>query len=163
MASIFAGKQQASNDFYASLAPGQVVHYHNGYGQFVRCEATVEDGETKLLPTALVGNWKTHDLPRRYPNGKVHLGFQAQRIADGETFKPNADFLYEAPGFNDRHGVDPTALAPLDITVPAMDAAEQRVAGLWQTAQAVCDALSSQNLAADPDAALAEARRILGS
>ena len=45
----------STNDaFYKSLNIGDVVHYHNGFGAFVRCEVVDEEGSHVLKRIGLV-------------------------------------------------------------------------------------------------------------
>ena len=55
--------------FWATRTEGEVLHYHNSRNAFVRGVVVRVDGELKLKPTALVGDWSSHDLPKRRPNG----------------------------------------------------------------------------------------------
>lgn len=112
----------ATNDIYDHLVPGRIVHYHNAFGQFVRCEVVaaqediedgvlnLEKGEICLKPVALVGNWREHDLQ--------HDSYHVRRIREGGVFKPNGSNIYEnsrATGARS-HG-DPSQMTPL-VFVP---------------------------------------------
>jgi hypothetical protein len=109
-------------DFYDDLALGQIVHYHDGFGQYVRCEVvtadnprkdidhpSVSDGEKCLKELALVGNWAFYDAQSD--------SYHVRGIRQGRLFKPNASNIWENPEFNTRGGAlaDPTALEPLTI------------------------------------------------
>jgi len=108
-------------DFYANLKENQIVHYHNGFCQFIRCRVVIKDDETELMPIAMVGDWEEYDLPR-WQNGEVYYGIHAEKIVMGETMTPNYSHIYEAPGFRDRHNVDPNKLQPIDLTPAPPDA-----------------------------------------
>ncbi len=109
---------EATNDIYDEMQPGQIVHYHNAFGEFVRCEVVVapddeacvhaEKGETCLKPIALVGKWRAHDLR--------HDSYHATSVREGRLFKPNGTCIYENPQASGArsHG-DPSQMAPLDI------------------------------------------------
>jgi hypothetical protein len=111
-------------DFYDSLALGQIVHYHDGFGQYIRCEVVtaghprenvdhyaVKDGEKCLKELALVGTWRADDLASR--------SYHVRGILESRLFKPNASCIWEYPQFNRRRGAtmlaDPTQLEPLTI------------------------------------------------
>jgi hypothetical protein len=100
------------DDFYSSLKVGSTVHYHNGFGQWVRCVATL--GTTRqnpkehvcLTPLELVGAWREYDLrPDRY---------LVKMIRDGGTFEPNYTNLWEAPN-GERRYPDPTGLSAVEL------------------------------------------------
>jgi hypothetical protein len=133
MQAMFARSQDDTDAFYASLEPGQIIHYNNGFENYVRCEAVEVDGKMKLKPIALVGKWSSHDLPSRRPNGDIYLGYYAQMIADGKTFDPNVTCLYESGACR---GSDPTKWEPLDLTVPKMTPKEDAQAKLWRVVEA---------------------------
>jgi hypothetical protein len=107
-----------TNDFYDELEVGQVVHYHNGFKEFVRCEVVeapdddacvhAEKGERCLRPVALVGGWGTHDLRSD--------GYHMKGVREGRLFKPNASCIYENPEATQvRRHEDPAQLEPLGI------------------------------------------------
>jgi hypothetical protein len=126
--------------FYSSLEPGQIVHYHNGFGQYVRCEATRDGSKMKLKPIALVGNWDKFDLPRRLNDGSIALGYHAEQIEKGELFEPHESNIYEASGFvpNPAHKEkDPRKMEPISLEVPPMDAGAERLAAGWRAVQDV--------------------------
>ena len=119
-----------SNDherFYASLDEGDIVHYNNGFKNFVRCKVVFDADEQKnqLQPIALVGEWSNHDLPKRRANGEIYNGYNVQQIIDGSTFEPNVTCIFEA-GTN--HSDDPRSLPPIDLSVPAMTEEEEQEA-----------------------------------
>jgi hypothetical protein len=120
------------NLFYASLTPGQIVHYHNGFGNFVRCEVVSGHGENALKPIALVGEWRSHDLPSRAPDGSIRRPYHVEKIAEGETMTPSYSLIFESPCFNNRYDIDPRTLDPVDLTVPEMTAQEVAEAKLVQ-------------------------------
>jgi hypothetical protein len=131
---IFKSISNDHDRFYASLDEGDIVHYNNGFKNFVRCEVVFDADEQKnqLQPIALVGEWSNHDLPKRRANGEVYNGYYAQKIIDGETFEPNVTCIFEAgtKGFvndNRNHG-DPRSLPPVDLSVPAMTEEEEQEA-----------------------------------
>lgn len=143
MSNLFQGLADSHDAFYKALTPGQTIHYHNSFNQWVRCEVVAEGGENKLRPVALVGEWRSHDLPKRMRNGEIYNGYHAEQILKGETFAPNASNLFEA-GYKPKNGVDPTTLTPISLAVPDMTEDEEATAVLWQKVEAIAD-LTSRN------------------
>lgn len=106
-------------EFYASLGDHQVVHYHDGFGQYVRCHAVtatedvpgmagIKKGDRCLKEVALVGNWRKHNLNP----GDWHV----RGVLEGRLFKPNASNIYENPkaSVSQRHP-DPRHMKPIDL------------------------------------------------
>lgn len=106
--------------FYGSLVAGEIVHYHDGFGEFVRCEVVVLTEDTRLdfdtkpagskvlKPTALVGRWRAEDLraDSRWP----------RRIKSGALFVPNAANVFESPNSTNHPVVDPRTMTAHVIT-----------------------------------------------
>jgi len=130
--------------FYASLQPDQIVHYRNGFGDYVRCRTVKESGETKLKPIALVGEWESHNLPRRSRNGEVYNGYHADQVINGKTFRPHASNIYEYPKY-ERKGADPAAMTPVNLTVPPMTPEEAKEAALWRKVERIHEATGSHD------------------
>lgn len=128
---LFQGLADEHEQFYESLTEGQIVHYQNGFDNWVRCKAVREGNEMKLKPIALVGAWKKHDLPYRREDGSVYNGYYADKILKGETFKPNASNLFEN-GCEPRNGIGPNTLPPLSLELPPMTVEQENMAKLWQ-------------------------------
>jgi len=136
------------DSFYASLTPGQIIHYNNGFNNFVRCEVVTEDGENKLKPIALVGEWRNHDLPKRHVDGSIDYGYYPSMILGikygseaRESFTPNFTSIHEA---KPREGdIDPTNLEPLDLSVPPMTDEEKATAAKWQKVAAIRRAIEN--------------------
>jgi len=139
MEKMFEKKAQEQDDYYASLQPGQTVHYDNGHNSFVRCEAVRDGDKMKLKPLAMVGKWDKHSLPGRNLNGDIHLPYYPKKIRDGEFFDPNASCIYENTGKGD----DPRKLPNLDLTVPTMTAEEEAIADLWRVVEAAKSAVET--------------------
>jgi len=106
-------------EFYASLGDHQVVHYHDGFGQYIRCHAVtatedvpgmagIKKGDRCLREVALVGAWRAHNLNP----GDHHV----RGVLEGRLFKPNASNIWENPkaSVRDRHP-DPRYLKPIDL------------------------------------------------
>lgn len=135
--SFWKNTRAKSNDFYTTAKLGSVVHYHHGFGGYIRCEVVMgvtvhSDGKTVkcLKPVALVGNWKPYDLPRRNRDGSIHLGYHAGSIAKGEVFSPHASNIWECPEFNRAGNPNPTSMPAVDLSVPAMTSDEEAAAKL---------------------------------
>lgn len=112
-----------SDDFYNSLKLGQIVHYNNGFNNYVRCEVTADK---QLLPMALVGEWKSYDLPRRYLNGQPCYGHYAQCISEQKTFHPHSSNIFECQ--RKANDIDPRSLPAIDLNLPPMTPEQQAVA-----------------------------------
>lgn len=160
MASFFSKNSSDHDRFYAGLTLGQIVHYSNGFGEFVRCEAvmgtTVHNAQVHkcLKPVALVGTWKSYDLPRRNPNGTINYGYHAGAIAKGECFEPNYANIYESGSDSTaRYGADPSKLPALDLTVPELSADAEATAKLWKAVEAAREVLENHKVT-DPKARL---------
>jgi len=150
-----------SDNFYASLKPGQLVHYDNGFNNFVRCEVVATAEGNKLKPLALVGKWTTHDLPRWQDNGEAHFPHHPKRIREGELFAPNESNIYEA---NPKGKEDPRGLAPLSLELPERtpeQIAAHRIGAKWHAVRKALEVNwpEKDNYAA----ALVRAARILNS
>ena len=140
-----------SGDWWASRKVGETVHYHNGFGTWVRGVIVNENGENRMRPTALVGPWKQFDLWTRSATGEIRWGYHVERIKTGETFKPHASNMFEN-GWN-RDG-NPTKLTPLEFTPPEMDANEEKLARLMKFREKVLEALNPK-LPSDKEQAIA--------
>lgn len=163
----------ANDQFYAQLRLGQVVHYDNGFTQFIRCEVVEENGEKQLKPIALIGNWRDGELVTRYPNGDVRKSYHVEQVESGRPFHPHFSCIWEAYGpakrkdsmrfvtsighLNDigkaRHAelryqvaFDPTKEQPLTWELPPMSPKEEQVARLWEAIEEIKDMLSTEEL-----------------
>lgn len=168
-------KAQSDDDrFYAELALGSIVHYHNAFGAYVRCEVVRFEGPNPpghrelpigchaLKPIALVGEWKAWDLPRRRPDGTIESGYHVTSIAEGHVWRPSATCVYEHPDFADRravvHGLcrpAPSTLPALDLSLPDPDPAAAERAALEKDILAIREVLATPG---DPTERLRRAR-----
>jgi len=136
--SVFSGLHNDSEKWWNAQMEGSVVHYSNGFNQYVRGRIVVENGEKKMVPTALVGQWRSYDLPRRMPNGEVHLGYHAEQIAKKASSRPNASNMYEHQVYGKEAGkIDPRRLPPIDLSVPELDEAAEKQAALVKAVEEV--------------------------
>lgn len=133
MSNVFARRGQRADDFWADREIGEILHYHHGFGQYVRGRVAwqVRDGDegrNVLIPTALVGQWRDHDLVKWTPWGEVSKGYHVRKIEEGEGWQPNDGCVYECPDFSgprgDAAGIDPTVLDAIDLTPPERTAEE---------------------------------------
>jgi hypothetical protein len=125
-----------SDAFFDNLMPGTIVHYNGGFQCFVRCEVT-EDHQ--LLPIALVGEWQTHDLPKRHSDGTICLGYHVEQIVNKKTFRPHASNTWEyninrpksARPLSFDRWKNPSEMVAIKWDVPEMTAQEKATADLW--------------------------------
>jgi len=130
-------RMDAADAWFDSLAPGQIVHYNNGFAEFVRCEVIVldepirtgtgtvyEKGQKVLQPIALCGpGWERRDLVGEIEHEGTRymtLGYHARKVLTGTgAWRPSDSCVYEAPTYSSsyaRQG-DPTGLPALDLGV----------------------------------------------
>lgn len=134
----FKAMRDEAEGFYESLQPGQTVHFHHGFGEYVRCEVVVKDGRKELRPTALVGKWREYDLPRRQPDGTVYEGHYPKMVRTGETLRPHASCIWEYEKCANKGRMpDPTGMPEVDLTVPDMSGEEAERARLWRRVEAI--------------------------
>lgn len=148
---IFDELMNDHDAFYKSLTPGQIVHYNNGFQNFVRCEVVVKDGQNVLKPIALVGAWREWDLPKRMADGSISYCYHADKISKGETFTPNAGCIYESnPDSSVHHGVNPTKMPAIDLSVPEMTDEQKQLAALWEMVHDVEDIIRDNETRSNP-------------
>lgn len=135
MNAMFSGMMDDHASYYASLKPGQIVHYHNGFQQYVRCEAVKSEGRMKLREIGLVGEWSKHDLPSRDANGEIRWGYHAEGVREGRIMEPNYGNIYESPAYTRKGGVDPRKLNPIYLTLPEQTDGEKTEAKLWRAVE----------------------------
>ena len=143
-----------SNSFFDHLKPGSVVHYNNGFAQYVRCQVTVNH---QLLPIALVGKWEAYDLPKRQKDGTVYLGYHAEQIKSGKTFRPHASNVWEynvtktknQQPMNFGKWQNPTEMVPMSLEVPPLTDPQQIEALKYKKLAAIRVVLKDD---AEPDA-----------
>lgn len=126
---------------------GAIIHYHNGFGTYVR-ELVVEvNGKKMLKPIALVGNWAKHDLPSRRTRGEIYYPHNARRVVEGElTDHLEQSTTYEHPNFvkpgGDARNIDPHKLEPISLELPILDGDAKVAASLWRLLQSTVDILN---------------------
>lgn len=140
-----ANMASAGDAFYRSLTPGSIVHYHNAFNKYVRCEVSPDH---KLLPVALVGAWDKSDLPYRLANGQVYYPYHPKAILEKRSFKPDHNSIYEynhpvsAP--NPRFKTDPRYLPALSLDVPDMTEEQARMARGWACVEELQNILANR-------------------
>lgn len=111
-------KARAHEDFYAGLSVGDVVHYHNSFGEFIRCKVVVAGenekghpglvkGEKCLRPIELVGAWRSYDL--------LPTSYHVRQIREGEVCKPGHNNVYEADATLQKEHGDPAKMEAIVI------------------------------------------------
>lgn len=149
-----AKSQDDSSNFFDNLKPASIVHYSNGFGQYVRCQVT---NTHQLLPIALVGEWKEYDLPKRQRDGKIYLGYHAESIKSGKMFRPHASNVWEynitktknCQPMNFAKWADPTQMVPVSLEVPTMTAPQFLDALKYQKLNAIRETVKDND--AKPD------------
>jgi len=144
MARAFERTHNDNDAWYASQPLGRIVHYDDGFENWVRCEVVMGTTSHNASPhkclkrIALCGKWGLLDLPRRLPDGTVYRAYHADKVHSGECFEPNFTNIYESG--RRPAAKDPAMLLALDLSVPELDVEEAAKAKLWaavKTAQAV--------------------------
>lgn len=129
-----------TNDaYYASLKPGQIVHYNNGLREFVRCEVVNDKGANKLKPIALVGEWRDYDLPHYHPiRYEEVIPYHVKGINEGNLFTPHYSNIFEAPCRYHQDGeYNPTNLPAIDLKLPPLTAHQVETRDLWREVENV--------------------------
>jgi hypothetical protein len=150
LSAMFDTMRDEGEAWYDSLKVGQTVHYHNGFKQYVRCVVVkgrdvhlAKDAPDRnvLKATALVGEWRDYDLPKRGDDGEVIPGHYADMVIKGETFRPNASNVYEYTKYGRKTDPDPAKMKPLDLTPPGMTKDQEEAARLWKIVEQVYAAI----------------------
>lgn len=164
MARIFDTLSKSKVKWWDAQVIGTILHYHNGFGQYVRGVVTTnKDGRKEFLPQALVGEWKTHDLPKRQSDGSISRPHQAKSIFEGNAWRPSETCVFEHQNFSRPMGparsVNPTTLAPIDLSVPDMTDEEAEAARRQKVRQDMAAILADWRKA--PDQCFVEIRNLM--
>lgn len=143
VASSFKRSRKRHEEAYAHMNVGQIVHYHDGFGQFIRCKVVDVDGEKKLKPIHMVGAWDNLDLPRREPSGEVHYPYNARSVIDGAVFKPHSGNIWEFSKDLQKTQRDPRKMDAIDLSVPDQSEEEKSAAVLYAAVRQAREALES--------------------
>lgn len=163
MANYWKKSADSSESFFDNLKPGSIAHYNNGFDSYVRCIVTTDH---QLLPIALVGKWHSMDLPRRYQNGDIELGYHAKKIKEQEPFRPHASNVWEY-NVNQRTGAqpigfskwaDPRKLEPISLELPPMTEEEQVRAAKYKKLDLIRALVRENN---EPDEIFNQLRKVL--
>lgn len=162
MARLFDDLGHHQAGFWGSRKVGEVLHYCDGFDKFVRGVVVEIDGVKKLKPTALVGNWSAHDLPKRRENGDIDYGYNARKIvepSDDGCWQPSC--VYEDPTSSYSKGTDPRGLPEIDLTLPEMTPDEKLHASKVKQLEEISSLISKRwETRLSPDVVLSEIRRI---
>lgn len=108
---------------------GDVLHYHNAFGAFVRgVVGLTPEGDKGLVPTDLVSvqrkgdtsgrwGWKPYDLVTWGPTGEINKGYHVRKIDEGLAWRPGVGTIYEwserdQQDFDDPRLAEPESLLP---------------------------------------------------
>lgn len=108
-----------------------VLHYDNGFQQYVRCVVVEVEGEKRMRPIALVGNvplgatveqrkeqgWNCYDIVRRHPWGEIAYGHHARKVLEGDAWRPSTSCIVESPDYSTSRKGDAATIGAL----PAID------------------------------------------
>lgn len=137
-----------------TLDIGAIVHYHDGFNNYVRCEVVKAPfdpdcdtwGGKALKKLALVGNWR-QPLVKRLDDGTIYEDYHVRTL--GEVFRPHGSNVWEYPYAPCHKNPDPRQLEPLSTEVPA--ATNEQVLQLIMrvAADEVQEALSARTLSTE--------------
>ena len=149
--------KQSCDNYYDSLTEGQIVHYHNGFGEYIRCKV---NQDKELIPFALVGRWRAYDLPKRLADGTVHLSYYCNQILNQKPFKPHASNIFEYPEFSDKNNFSPINAPEVDVSIPEQTEEEKQISNLWTTVSEIQKEISD-NISRDPKIILGRIKEII--
>lgn len=108
------------DNFWESRTVGEILHYHDSFGRYVRGEVVRRNDKMVFVPTALVGAWSGTDLPMR-----MRHSYHVKRILNPEndsTWQPNESSVFEAKTFSRPFGpnreFDPRTAVAIDLSDP---------------------------------------------
>ena len=142
MSALFSNLADDNEKFLQSQKPGTILHYHNGFGNYVRQIVVLHEGRMKLKAIALVGEWAKHDLPMRRANGDISSPYHVKKIQDGElSDRLQCSTTYEHPTFSKPRGgkesIDPRKLNPINLELPPLEGDIKVATELWQLIERV--------------------------
>jgi hypothetical protein len=131
---FFNNLVNATGDWWNQRKIGEILHYHNSFGQYVRGRVIDDNGEKKLQPIALVGPWKTYDLPRRMADGSISYPYHAEKIINQTgAWQPSHTNMFEHPDFSGpvvHQRIDPRVAPAIDLSVADMNDDAKEIARL---------------------------------
>jgi len=158
---LFANLATGKDKFWEKRRVGETLHYHDGFGNFVRGVVVKNDDRKELKPIALVGNWKPHDLPMYDRSGTVRLPYQVKKINEGTSWQPDPSCVYESEhAGNARSYPDPRTQAVLSLDPPPMRPEWVETAPYEAARMAISKIMSDGHT--DPKKACADALELLG-
>jgi len=142
-----------SEEYVESLNVGDVVHYHDGFNIFFRCEVVDSDKlwfgrKIALKQLALVGTVRDFDLPR-VMNGEVYIPHMSRGILEGHTFTPHPSNIYEKNP--DHFRENPYELSEVEIVIPELTEEDKRISQIGEAfteARELMNKPSEENLKA---------------
>lgn len=144
---------------------GDIVHYANGVGSFVRCEIVIGTpenvggiepneniGQKILQPVALVGSWGERQLPHFGADGSLQTGYHASKVINQNgAWIPSMSCVYEAPSCAPQlKQTDPRQMEALDLTPEPLSQDQLTQAEKWQQVNAIRAAVE-HGAGTDPD------------
>jgi hypothetical protein len=135
----YSKAMRAHYAYYDSLQTGDQVHYHDGFGKYVRCVVAGE-GRRCLKPIALVGKWGEDAKPSRDQSGRVCRSYWADKIRTGEMFEPSASTIWENPKSAQQGKTsNPPEMEPIDLSLPEPSEGDKLSMALHQAVRDVCN------------------------
>jgi len=158
IANSYDQQVKKSEDFWSTIKLGQILHYHNGFGEYVRCEVIVGrpgdnsisggdyEGLLCMQPIALIGNWERDKPVRRTLWGDVQYNYHAKKIIENTgAWRANESCIFEYAGFKQpqhpKAPADPRTCKPLSLTPPSLTATETQSAADCKTRNEVASRL----------------------
>lgn len=148
-----------SDNFYATLKPGDIVHYEDVF-VWLRCEVVPDGNGVALKPIALVGNKRVEvdgkwegdyfevDLFTVSRTGQVTYMDRARMILDGHHLKPNVASIYECPARRKRpNEKDPRTLPVAPLHPEEFTPEQKRLHKQWADLEIVLGILQNQHSA----------------
>jgi len=138
------------DEWYETLQPGEIIHYDNGFRQFVRCRVVRMDGQNRLMPIGLVdnGQWDTHDLPNRRETGEIYYPYHANKIREQnreDAWQPDFHCCFECPGYT-KSDQDPSEMPLIDLELPEMTEEQEEEAKLHRLAYKIVDVINNKGV-----------------
>lgn len=165
-AKMWSDIEKKEANFWASRKAGEILHYHNGFGEYVRCRVVFDfDGTAGfgLFPLALVGTWRAHALAKRNPDGTVSYGYHARKVlgldSDG-AWQPSETCVWENSPRLQTENPDVPNLPPIDLSVPPLSSEEEATAKLWATIAEIRNAAINADNRIDPKIVLQRIRAL---
>ena len=147
---VINGRDVQKEEWFESLQPGEIIHYDNGFREFVRCRVVRMDGQNRLMPIGLVNNgqWDTHNLPRRENTGEIYYPYHANKIREQnreDAWQPDPYCCFEFPKY-EKSDQDPSEMPLIDLTLPEMTEEEEQEAKLHRLAYKIVDIINNKGV-----------------